>query len=107
MNHVLLMLERSARRYPDKIAVIEEEKVAPYYSCKGIQRLSQSYLIQNSIQQEPVIVFMDKGIMALYAFFGSAYAQNFYSLLNPEFPESRLEQIQSVLQARIDTCIAL
>lgn len=80
MNHVLLMLERSARQYPDKIAVIEEEKHCTYTQLQRYSKAVASYLIQNSIQQEPVIVFMDKGIMALYAFFGSAYAQNFYSL---------------------------
>lgn len=101
MNHVLLMLEKSAKQVPNKIAVIEEEKSCTYLQLQRSSKAVASYLIQNSIQQEPVIVFMDKGIMALYAFFGSAYAQNFYSLLNPEFPESRLEQIQSVLQARI------
>ena len=61
MNHVLLMLEKSAKQVPNKIAVIEEEKSCTYLQLQRSSKAVASYLIQNSIQQEPVIVFMDKG----------------------------------------------
>lgn len=101
MNHVLLMLDKTVQQYPNKIAVIEENQSCTYKQLQKNSKAVASYLLQNSIRHRPVIVFMDKGILALYAFFGSAYSQNFYSLLNPEFPDSRLEQIQSVLQGHV------
>lgn len=100
-THVLSMLERTAQNFPNKIAVIEEEKSCTYARLQHHSKAVATYLIRHHIRHEPIIVFMDKGIQALYAFFGSAYAGNFYSLLNPEFPENRLEQMRSVLQARV------
>lgn len=46
---------------------------------------------------EPVPVFMEKGISTLEVFFGALYAGGFYSLLNVGLPDARLKQIVDVL----------
>ena len=46
---------------------------------------------------DPVPVYMEKGIEALEVFMGALYAGGFYSLLNVELPKMRLEQIIGVL----------
>lgn len=101
MKHVLSMLEETVERFKDKTAVIEEDQSCTYGQLQQNSKAIATDLIQQNVFREPVIVFMDKGIGALYAFFGSAYAGNLYSLLNPEFPSVRLEQIQSVLRSQI------
>lgn len=54
---------------------------------------------KRSAIRKPIAVLMEKGADTLCAFMGIAYAGCFYVLLNPEFPESRLTQIQGVLEA--------
>ena len=99
--NILDYLEASARRNPEKIAIIEEEKSVSYADFQRDARRIGSGLIAMGVRRAPVIVFMDKGIDALCAFMGVAYAGCCYSLLNPEFPRARLEQIASVLQSKI------
>ena len=99
--NVLDYLEASARRNPEKIAIIEEEKSINYADFLSAARRIGSGLIAMGARRAPVIVFMDKGIDALCAFMGVAYAGCCYSLLNPEFPRTRLKQIASVLQSKI------
>ena len=99
--NILDYLEASARRNPEKTAIIEEEKSINYADFQRDARRIGSGLIAMGAHRTPVIVFMDKGIDALCAFMGVAYARCCYSLLNPEFPRARLEQIASVLQSKI------
>jgi len=46
------------------------------------------------------MIFMDKGIDTLISFFGTIYSTCFYSLINPELPESRIEQIKTTLNSK-------
>ena len=46
MNHVLLMLEKSAKQVPNKIAVIEEEKSCTYLQLQRSSKAVASYLIK-------------------------------------------------------------
>ena len=46
---------------------------------------------------DPVPVYMEKGISALEVFMGALYSGGFYSLLNVGLPKMRLEQIINVL----------
>ena len=43
---------------------------------------------------------MDKGIETLCTFFGVLYSGACYSLINPEFPEARINQIKEVLNSK-------
>ena len=42
---------------------------------------------------------MDKGINALITFFSSIYAGCYYSLINPELPQNRVDQIIKTTRA--------
>lgn len=100
-NNVLDFLENSASKYPDKIAVKEEERSASYALLAEESQKIGSALAQTAAAGTPVGVYMEKGIDALCAFFGIVYAGAFYSMLNPELPDMRLQQIQSVLKAKV------
>ena len=92
MNNVMDYLEQSAKNFGDKIAVIDENRQCTYQQLRHYSRNVASYLMNKKIKNKPVIVFMDKGLDTLYAFFGIAYSQNYYSLLNPDLPEQILER---------------
>lgn len=104
MRTVLEYLESAAARYPDKIAVIDEKGSCTYEELLERSRRVGSALEGQVKRRAPVAVLMEKSIDTLSAFFGIQYAGGFYVLLNPELPEARLAQVQSVLQASAVIC---
>lgn len=100
MTLVLEYLENICKKDETKLAVIEEEKRITYQEL-----LLYSKTIGTNIgklnQNDPVIVFMEKGIDTLEAFFGILYAGGCYSLVNPDFPDVRIHQINEVLGSNI------
>ena len=100
MFNVIEYLEKSAYNYKDKIAAIEEDKKITYRSLNNYSKKAGSYLIDENLFNELIIVFMDKGINSLIAFFSCVYAGCYYTLLNPQFPKKRIEQILSVTNAK-------
>ena len=92
MYNVIDYLENSSNKYPDKIAIIEEDKKINYKDLNNYSKMGGTYFIDNDINGL-ILVFMDKGIDTLITFFSSIYSNNCYSLINPELPISRIENI--------------
>lgn len=101
MKNVLEYLEKTAEENSKKIAVIEENKKCTYLELLEKSKRVGSSLLNYISPREPVAIVMEKGINALYTFFGTVYAGGFYCLLNPELPSSRLEKIIEKLEAKI------
>ena len=101
MKNVLQYLEESTKRYSNKIAIIEEEKKCTYSELQTRSKQVGTQLTKYIKTKEPVIVLMEKGINAIYSFFGTIYAGGFYVLLNPELPIERLKNILEVSRASV------
>jgi len=101
MRLVLEYLEKSTKKNKDKIAVIEESKKVTYGELQLSSKIIGTCLLEYLNINNPVIVFMDKGIDTLEAFFGILYAGGCYSLINPELPLSRLKVINEVLKSNV------
>lgn len=101
MNSVLDYLEDSVRKYSRKKAVVINNEFVTYCKLKEYSKKVGTALAGVSDRSQPVGVFCDKGIEALYAFFGAVYSGSCYSFLNTDLPDNRLEQVQSVLNAEI------
>ena len=99
--NVLEYLEQSARDFPERTAVIEEEIRCTYAELAAQARRVGSALAEMDVRGCPVGVYMEKGVDALRAFMGALYAGGFYSMLNPELPAARLQTIRSVLDAKV------
>ena len=69
MYNIIDYLEKSNKKYKDKIAIILEDKKISYEDLTNYSKRVGSYL-GKIIFNEPIIVFMDKGIDALISFFG-------------------------------------
>lgn len=95
---VLSYLEESAYKYPDKIAVIDKKESLSYRQLLSYCKRVGSELVARVAGHAPIGVYMEKGADALCAFLGTVYAGGCYSFLNPELPDSRLQQILSVLK---------
>lgn len=100
MQSVLNYLKSSANKFKNKIAVIEENKNITYEDLNNLSKKVGTYLIEREAFNEPIIIFMDKGINALISFFGSIYSGCYYSMINTELPESRIDQIKKTLKSR-------
>ena len=101
MYSVIEYLEDSVRKHAKKIAVIEEDKKITYSDLNKYSKRIGSFIAKNKIFNEPIIIFMDKGIDTLISFLGTIYSGCFYSLINPEFPESRIVQIRDVIKSKL------
>lgn len=93
MYNVIEYLEESTLKNKDKIAVICEDNKLTYLELNNYCKKGGSYFIDNGLFNELILVFMDKSIDTLISFFSSIYAGCYYSLINPEFPQTRIEQI--------------
>lgn len=101
MKNILSYLEKSAIKFPKKVAVIEGDSFLDYTELLNRSKSVGSFLANEELMRKPVAVFMEKGINALISFLGIAYAGAFYSLINPEFPEPRLKSMFKTLETSI------
>jgi len=101
MNNVLDYLELQGSRLPKKKAAICENDGITYEDLINFSKRVGSAVSLESDNNSPIIVFMDKGIDALIAFFGSCYAGHPYSVVNPELPEVRIKDIANALDSNI------
>ena len=101
MKNVLEYLENTAKKNKEKIAIIEEEKQCTYNKLLENSKKVGSGIYKYVRPRMPVAVLMEKGINAIYSFFGSIYAGGFYTLLNPELPETRLKKIIEITKTNV------
>lgn len=100
MYNVVDYLEQTALNNKDKIAVIEEDKKITYDELNDFCKKGGTYLASKKAFNEIILVFMDKGIDTLISFFSCVYSGCYYSLINPELPQNRIEQILKTTNAK-------
>lgn len=101
MRNILEYIEATETKTPDKIAVIDEKQKITYKDLLINSKKIGSCLSKKIETRNPVPIFMEKSIETLSAFFGTIYAGCFYTLINPELPVNRIEQIIGVLEPKI------
>ena len=101
MHNCIEWLINSTNKYPNKRAIIEEDKSITYSSLLERTKSIATYLIKEEQFNSPIILFTDKSIDTLTAFFGIMLSCNFYTLINPELPESRITSIKETINSKI------
>lgn len=101
MKNVLEYLENTACIFADKTAVICADNSICWDKLLLNSKKIGSALAAECDVRHPIPVLMEKGIPALTSFFAIAYAGCFYVLVNPQLPQSRIEQILTVLNSKI------
>ena len=97
MTNVLEYLEASAERDGHQIAVCDGTKEYTRSQLLDLSRRVGSALSTIAKRRSPVIVFMEKNVDTITAFFGSVYAGAFYCLIDPSLPPQRQKQIRCSL----------
>lgn len=101
MNNVLEYLENTARRLPDKMAVTDGNESCTFAELK-LKSASIGRVLSDVISAgEPVAVMMKKSTKTLQIFLGTAYANGFYCLLDPAFPDERHKSQLATLQPKV------
>lgn len=105
-SNVLKWLDDTANRFPDKLAVCDEKGSITYREYKRKSQAIAREILRikeenNLMGRQPVVVYMEKGLEVLVSFLGAAYAGCFYSPIDVEMPESRVNKILEILHPQI------
>ena len=101
MKNVLEYLEQTTSRVPEKLAVADGTDERTFKELK-----EESYVIGTILKEyiesgDPVAVMMKKCVSVYEVFLGTVYAEGFYCLLDPDFPEERLGNMIRTLNPKI------
>lgn len=94
-------IDNTVLKFPDKIAVQEENRNISFKELRDNAQLLASFLIKMHMHDSPVAVYLPKGINSIISFLAVTYSRNFYVPLDVKSPLPRVESILSVLDAEI------
>ena len=101
IRNVLEMLENSAARVPDKVAIKDEHEALTYKEYAGLSKKAGTYLLKNGIVKpngnQPVAVIIDRNVWSVIAFMGIVYSGNFYVPIDNTMPGERVRLIYDTL----------
>lgn len=98
---VLWYLERSARRMPESLAVIDANSSLTYQQLEQTSKRIGCALMQERVQGESVVVVMEKSCQTLCVMMGALYAGASYVPVDPSVPVDRLEHILRLLDCPV------
>jgi amino acid adenylation domain-containing protein len=95
------LLKRSARRFPDKAALVFEEKASTYAELDDLSNRFANVLLAAGIERgDRVIIYLDNSIESVVAIFGTAKANGVFSMVNPMTKASKLSFIVASLRPK-------
>lgn len=103
MYSVLQMLENTARRLGDKMAVADPQSSLSYAELRDDARAMGTWLATDGgvAPHTAVALYLEKSPLALAAMLGAVYAGGFYSVIDVRQPEGRVHSICKALQPAV------
>ncbi len=100
-KNVLEYLEDTVKKFPNKIAIIDEKNSINFGDLQKEAKCIASYLQYKKIDKNlPIGVFLPKSIDAIKSFLGILYNGDFYVPLDTKSPNSRIEGIINKLEIK-------
>lgn len=103
-NNVMDYLDRIVEKCPDKIAYSNGEEGLTFRNVHDQSRGMATYIHNNNIYREPVIIFMNKHPKTIAAFFGVITAGCYYVPIDEEMPQTRIDLILETCKSKIIIC---
>ena len=103
-NHVLDYLDNIINKCPDKVAFANEKEELTFREVYEQTRSVGTYLHNQGIYKEPVIVFMNKHPKTITAFFGVIEGGCFYVPIDEQMPAARINLILDNVKPRLMIC---
>lgn len=97
MINVLDYMNESVEKYPDKTAFADSDFQYTFSELGARIGSIGTYIHEREISQEPILVFMEKSVKEIAAFFGVIAARCYYVPIDAEMPAARIQRI-------IDNC---
>lgn len=97
-KNVLELLEGSAKRLPDKLALKDENSEMTYSELVSRAKAIGSYLKRLNCRNKPIAVLIDRNLESIVMFMGVVYSGNFYVPISKELPQKRIEIILETLE---------
>lgn len=106
LNNILRWLDHTAESMPDKIAICDERGSITYSNYRKTSLAIAHRIIDIKRDRgidlnSPVVVYMEKSKEVLVSFMGVAYSGGFYSPIDVDMPESRINKILEVLSPQV------
>lgn len=100
ITNVIEYLINSAEKYPQKIALVDEKNSITFRELSvRAMRLASYILEQCGVKHnQPIAVYMNKGIDTIITFMGIVYSGNFYVPIDKKSPIERVGKILEVLE---------
>jgi len=100
--NVLEYFEKTVLKHKEKIAIIDNESKLTFNELeKCAKNLCHHINIKTNATNQPVSIFLPKGVNSIIAFLGTLYSGNFYVPLDIESPQKRLDTIINNLEPKI------
>lgn len=98
-KNILQCLEETQKQNPDKIAFGEKDKEITYTEFVGQAKAVGTAIINKlNVRNRPIVILMDKTIECLVAMMGVVYSGNFYTIIDTNSPEDRIQKIVETLK---------
>jgi len=95
-------LENSADRFPDKIAIISDDRRLTFLQIEHLaNRLANAFLYLRLQRQERVAIYLEPSIEAIISIFASLKAGGIFVVINPQIKSKKLEYILNDCQVKI------
>ena len=102
MNNAIEILERAARKYPEREAYEDESKVVHYSEVwEAARSVGTGICRQVQAVRVPIVIYLDKSVNSILAFWGTVLAGSFYCPLDTEMPIERIQVIMGVLSPKM------
>lgn len=103
IRNVIEYLQNSARCYPDKVAVVDDKKQITFRELEdsAIAIASVIYERLGGEKNQPIAVYMEKGVDCIVAFMAIVYSGNFYSPIDIHSPQDRVKLMFDVLHPKM------
>lgn len=99
MRIVTDYLDHSAAVFPDKAAVVDQNRIVTFKALKEEALHIASYIIKHFGRwHAPVCFYLDKSACCISAMMGIAYSGNFYTPIDTKMPAARIEKILETLE---------
>lgn len=103
-NHVLDYLDHIVKICPDKLAFANEKEGLTFKEVYAQTQSVGTFLHEQGIYKEPVIVFMNKHPKTITAFFGVIEGGCFYVPIDEQMPVARINLILENVKPRLMIC---
>lgn len=106
MKNILEMVEHSALNYPEKLAFRDSESDITYLQLVAKAKKIGTEIAKSGICGRPVAVIIDRSVKCLTAMLSVLYSGNFYTVIDTEMPDDRVESIFRTLKPDAVICTA-